>query len=177
MSMLKIGTLTVDLEQLGDFEQTYDDLVNATFARTADNSGIIRVTGAAKVRTLIRARGWAPPGFVHLARGTSYVLACAMVRAIDSTITTVTLPAGRRADTDYEPRGFAFVDGRSQSTPITNLAAILAGSTDDATLDAVAGASGYRVHYWPQLTAVILRAETTGAGSANFGWQLEAEEL
>ena len=172
---LEIDSLVIAPQTLLRFTQDYEELLAREFRRTADNSGVLRVTGTAKVRTVIESLGWIPAGVTSLNLGTTHLMKCAMIRSADSDTATVTVPAGRRSD--IEPLGFAIVDDLAVSTPITNLADILAGTTDDATLTAVAGAVSYRVHYWPEITVVILSNDSDGDEQGRFNWTLEAEEI
>jgi len=69
------------------------------------------------------------------------------------------------------------VGGLLVETAITNIAAINAKSTSDATLTAVSGATGYRVHYTPEFTGVIRSLTVTGQSTANYEVDIEAEEI
>jgi len=62
-------------------------------------------------------------------------------------------------------------------TTITNLADLNAGTSDTATLQAVAGAAGYRVNYWPKITAAIIEKTVSADSAAVFRWSLSAEEV
>jgi len=168
---LIIGSIEVPLESRGAFNQEYEDINGQTFRRTADGSGVLRSLWTGKVRTLISGDGWAPSAFENIDAGTTHVIKCAMTRAASSATTSVTLPAARRSDAGHTPIGFALVDDTLVETPITGIVANV------ATLTAVAGADGYRVHYFPEITAVILRNTCKGAFDARFTWQIEAEQL
>lgn len=172
---LEIDNLVVAPQTLLRFTQDYSELLAREFRRTADNSGILRTTGQNKIRTVINSLGWIPSALTTLELRTTHVMKCAMIRSADSDTSTVTVPAGRRSD--IEPLGFAVVNDLAVSTPITNIADILAGTTDDATLTPVAGATAYRVHYWPQITVVVLSNDSDGDESGEFNWTLEAEEI
>ena len=169
---IELPTLATHVE----LTQSYDDILPIRFRRTADNTGILRSTGSAKLRTVIQGRGWVP-ALEDIDTTTTQVVKCAMHRAANSATTTVSLPAARRADTGHQPLAYGRVGDDLIATTITNLAAILAGSTDEATLTAVSGASAYVVHYWPQITAAVLVKTGQGASSAAFEWTIEAEEV
>jgi hypothetical protein len=176
MARLIIGSIEIPDQASMDFTQTYKVQSAIDFRRAADGSGFLRELWTGKLSTTIQARGWVA-GVDDLALGQSHVIACAMYRAINATGTSIALPATRRSDAEFDPIGFALVDDQLVETPITNIAAINAGSEDTATLTAVAGASGYRVHYWPLITAAIVALTSNGNSRASFEWQLEAEEL
>jgi hypothetical protein len=171
----EIDDLVIAPQTLLEFRQEYTELRPLDFRRSADNSGFLRTTALPKLATTVESTGWIPSGFTSLDRGTTHTLKCAMIRSRDSSTETVTLPAGRRSDID--PIGFAIVDRLAVVTTITNLADILAGTTDDAILATVGGADSYRVHYWPEITCVILSNTSSGEQDGDFEWQLEAEEV
>lgn len=171
ISTLEIGNVIVPTKSILTFDQDYEDLGGRDFRRLADGSGVLRSTWQDKIATVISGTGWAPSAFENLNVGSVYVLKCAMIRSASSNTNTVTLPASRRAGGDHDPIGFAVVGDELVETPISGIVA------DVATLDAVAGAVGYRVHYWPQITAVITRNTCRGQSSAAFTWTIEAEEV
>lgn len=177
MNNLKIGSLIVPVEALLEFEQNYEDLQGQDFKRTAAGGGILRLTWSGKLRTLVTARGWAPPPLFDLDIGSTHTIGCAVPDSASSATTTVTLPAARRTDADHQPIGFADTGDRLVLTTITNAAAINAKSTNDATLVAVSGAIAYRVHYWPEIVAAITERPRRGDSKASFRWSLVAEEI
>jgi hypothetical protein len=177
ITTLAIDSLLIPTEAGLTFDQTYAQLRAEKLNRTADGSASLRRLWDNKLATTITGKGWIPSGFEALDTGATVTLKCAMPRHAASASTTVTLPAARRSDTDHEPVGYAVVGDHLVETPITNLAAILAGSTDDATLTAVTGATGYRVSYLPQFSALILSATSKGSNDATFEWSLEAEQV
>lgn len=158
-------------ETLLGFDQEYEDLSGLRFARTADGTGILRSAWTGKVRTVINGRGWVPSGFENVSAGSSYTLKCAVPRQASDADVTVTLPAARRTDTGHTPVGYAIVGDALVETAITGI------TSNVATLTSVAGATGYRVHYWPQITCVILRNTCKGEADANYTWTIEAEEI
>lgn len=177
ITTFEIGTLVLPtLSTHVSLDQEYEDLTVSTFRRTADNSGVLRATGDVKLRTLIKGEGWVP-ALDNLDAGSTHVIKCAMHRAANSATTSVTLPASRRSDTGHQPLAYGVVGDELVATTITNEAAILAGTADVATLSAVSGASAYVVHYWPQITGVILANSGQGRASAAFSWSLEIEEV
>jgi hypothetical protein len=177
ITTLEIGGWVIPTETLLTFDQQYRDLKGERFARTADGSGIVRTAWQGKVATQINGTGWVPSGFENITAGSSYLLKCAMPRSKGSATTTVTVPANRRTDVGHQPIGYALVGDSLVETPITNLAAINAKTTNDATLTAVAGALHYRVHYWPEITAVVIDSECRGDNGAEFVWRVNLEEI
>jgi hypothetical protein len=177
ITTLEIDNVEIPPEQLGEVTQTYSEIMQKSFARTADGSGYIRSTGTVKLRTSIIGKGWIPSAFENVDETVTHTLRCLMPRSASSNTTTVTLPSSRRVDAGHQPIGFALVADALVQTEITNLAAINAKSTNDATLTSVTGAVGYRVSYLPEITAAILSATCTGSGEASYEWTLEAEEV
>lgn len=171
ITTLEFGGIVIPTEAVPEFDQRYEDLAGQTFRRTADGSGILRSGWQGKISTRITGRGWVPGGLETLALNTTHTIKCAMPRAVSSATVSVTLPAARRTDSGHTPIGFALVGDSLVSTAITGIA------SNVATLTAVSGASGYRVHYWPQITAVITANENTGNHQAEFRWSIEAEEV
>ena len=175
---LQIGALIVPTEALLEFDQDYRELEARAIDRAASGSVIIRTLWDGKLATRINATGWTP-GLEDLDAGQVHTIRGAIPRAASSATTTVTLPSNRR--TDVDPIGLALVPegtiDREVETPITNLAAINAKSTDDATLTAVSGAVGYRVKWFPEFSAVITTLRSRGDHSASYRWELEAEEV
>lgn len=171
ITTLEFGSILIPTEAVPEFDQRYEDLAGQTFRRTADGSGILRSGWQGKIATRISGRGWVPAGIGAAAAGSTHVIKCAIPREASSATTSVTLPAARRTDTGHTPIGFALVGDRLVSTAITGI------TSNVATLTAVSGATGYRVHYWPQITAVVTANECTGSHQAEYRWAIEAEEV
>jgi hypothetical protein len=168
---LRVDGIDIPTESMLSFDQEYDDLAQRDLRRTADNSAIVRMTGAAKLTTTIRAQGLAPAGLADLDLGTTHEIGCAMPNSVRGAGTSITLPAARRTDSGHTPIAFALVNGRLVETAISDITANV------ATIDPVSGETGgYLVWYWPLITAVIVSNTATAAGSADYGWQIEAEE-
>jgi len=173
---LEIDGIPVPVRSILEFDQQCEQLSGRDARRLADGSYAVRETWTGKLRVTLTGKGWAPAMLEALATGQTHVLRCIVRRQVISTLTTVTLPAARRNDTDHDPLGYAIKGSALVSTPITNLASINAGSSDDAVLTAVSGADGYAVDYWPELTVVVTRNTTTGRQDNRFDWLVEAEQ-
>ena len=177
MITLEVGSIVIPTEAALEFEQDYEEITAQTIERTAAGGGILRRLYGGKLRSLVTGKGWVPAAFINLDTGAAHVIKCAAPLEVSSANTTVTLPAGRRSDAGHEPIGFGLVGDRLVATTISNLAAILAGTSDDASLVAVPGAIGYRVVYHPQITALILSHRCKGASSGNYDFRLEVEQV
>lgn len=111
----------------------------------------------------------APAGLASLDPALTYTLRCGAARTISAISNSVALPAARRTDAGYEPRGWAIVGDQRVRTPCA-----LVGNT--ATCDLVAGATGYAVDYWPEIIGLVDFEETADAGQARYGWTLTVTE-
>lgn len=171
---LEIGSLIVPTEALLEFDQQYEELNARAVDRTASGAVVIRTLWDGKLSTIVDAVGWVP-GLEGLDVGSVHTIKCAIPRAASSASTTVTVGSDRR--TDVSPIGLALVGDQTVASAITNLAAINAKSTDDAVLTTVSGATGYRVHWFPEVSAVITKLNSRGDHSASFRWRLEAEQV
>lgn len=167
-----LGGVAVPLSAALDLSQTYEPIGAVTTLR-AMNGAALRMTHWRRLRTSVSGSGWVPAGLQALDYGAQLELRCIAPRAlIADGARQATLPAARRSDTGYAPWAVAVLaDGSVTNTPV-----VLAGNV--ATADAVAGATGYRIHYYPVLT-VYAEPPTerfdpqTGAA----GWEITAEEI
>lgn len=179
MTTLVIGSVEVPFRAGHAIEQTYTEVMPQSFKRTADNSGILRTSGTAKLRTVIRGQGWIPPGLAGLDIGQTHVIKGQAPREVASLVTSIALPASRRHDSGHTPIAWAIVDGRPVETAITNKGDIDGGASDLADLVAVAGAASYMVLIWPEFTAAILAnsCQADNNQATRYRWDIEAEEV
>ena len=168
---LIIDGIVVPLQSLLRFDQEYTDLVAQTFNRVAAGNGVLRLGWQGQMETVITASGWVAEPFGNFEFGRSVLIQCAMPRGASSATNTVEAPAGRRSDGIHVPTGWALVDGLLQETPISGWV------VNTATLDAVAGATGYRVQYFPEFTGVVTLSDSTSNNDGTFRWRLEAETI
>jgi len=170
MSFFEIDGITVPLQSVIDFTQGYDDFGSSVVHRMMDGSGK-KQSNWTKIKTTLSGRGWIPAGLDGVDYSGSVLLKCAAAKMITSASNVIVLTADRRSDTDYEPRGYAIVDGQRVDTTIS-----LPANT--ATLGVVAGASSYQVEYFPQITVFAkLSSSDATVTEANYSWRIEAEEV
>lgn len=172
MSDLKIGSITLPRLAGLDLEQTYEILGGESILRTISGTGIKQSTWS-KLRTTISGGGWIPPSLASLDATTQQTVACFVARAIPCDGSRqATLPAARRSDTGYTPWAVALMaDGSPVLTPVS-----IVGNV--ATATSVSGATGYQVHYMPQITAWVSRPSESGNRSdATYRWEIIAEEV
>lgn len=167
---LIIGDLVVPTESISGFDQDYESIEASQFDRTADGTGVIYSLNWQKLRTTISGRGWAPSGLRSLDRGQFYRMRCIAPDAVLSDANTITIPSGRRTDTNHDPVGFASMGDQLIETPITGIV------SDVATLTTVSGADGYMVWYWPDITVAILRNTCRMTPGPSSQWTIEAEQ-
>jgi hypothetical protein len=165
---LIIGGVVIALESSHGLTQTYESIGGRSLRRMLNGNALLQ-TQWAKQRTIIKGRGRLPPGLDGLDYTSSLTLSCAAPLSIWSATTSATLPAARRSD--FPPRGFAIVNGRQISTPISI-------ATNTVTFTPVSGATGYVVIYYPTM---IVYAEppsqTFDAREIDFDWTIEAEAV
>lgn len=167
---LEIGALVVPYVVTLGLRVEYERLAARSDRRTAAGGLNRRTAWTGKLRATITGDGWAPPGLATLDEDTAYSVALPELRSVDSASNVITLPAARRSGGIYTPLGFAVVAGALVSTPVALV-------TDTATLTTVAGASGYRVDYYPQVSAYVrFVREELDAERRVHGWQLVVEE-
>lgn len=166
MPDLIINGIVIPQEALGTHSQSYELTGGRSRLRMSDGSQIAQARWS-KLATTLRASGWFPGGLVDIDPSTPVSLACVAPRAIASTHTVLTLPAARRSDA--APIAQAVLGGRIVCTD-------LEVEANMAVVTAVAGATGYRVLYWPLLMAYVEITEETDLNGADFGWTLTAQE-
>ena len=169
---LVVDGIAVPIGVLGEaLTQTYQDVEGgAAVLRMGDGTALVQSRWR-RCMTTIAAAGVLPVQLAAVNWRAPVVLGCVGPRGVAAAGLTAALPAARRADT----RVFAVAvrpDGELRPTAVT-----VAGDT--ATVTEQAGALGYIVYYYPQLTVVSARGARerydTIAGAAS--WEIELEEV
>lgn len=170
MSLQIGGVVIYDLEAL-DLDQQYELIGGEVIQRTISGAGLKQMTWS-KLRVTTSGSGWLPPALALLDVSLQMTLRCAVPRAIPCAGLVATLPAARRGDAGHLPYALAILaSGQAVRTPVA-----IVGNT--ATVTAVAGAAGYRVYYYPELTVWALRPGGSGSRSeATHRWELVCEEI
>lgn len=174
---LVVDGITVPVWSTTGIQQSYEPQQAVYRRRTADGALVQRSLWSGKLRTVIAGNGFAPSGLQEVDTSAAFEIWCVEPIAINSALTTVTIPANRRVDTGAEPLAFAVVGIELVPTTITNLTDINAKTTNDAILQSVAGAAGYQVRYFPVLTVMADPIRQDLNRGTGFGWRLEAEEV
>jgi hypothetical protein len=171
-TLLKIGALSIPNRAALDLDQTYESIGGETLLRTVSGAGIKQETWR-RLRTTLSGGGWLPAGLETIDTSITQTIACIVPRALIADASRqATLPVGRRADAGHQPFALALLDfGDVVPTPLA-----IAGNL--ATADAVAGAIGYQILYFPLLTCWVQRPSESGSrGEASYRWELVAEEV
>ncbi|ODU49076.1 MAG: hypothetical protein ABS92_06795 [Thiobacillus sp. SCN 63-374] len=165
----ELGGLVIPVQAAGDISQTFETIGGFTLHRMLNGAGVPQ-SHWRKLKTTITGSGWTPPGLAGLDYDATHVLKSVAARSLQATGNVITVPAARRTDTGYAPTGYAIVDGRYVPTPLVLV-------TNTATLAAVAGAQGYGVRYWPQITVYARFSDDNRPSGASWNWRIEAEEI
>ena len=159
--------LVVPLYTAADLSQTYEALGGYASHRMLGGSGR-RQRSWQKIATDVSGNGTVPPALADIDITQTWTMKCVAPRVASAEGNVILVPAYR---SDVPLQGFVVLPtGLMQETGVG-----MAGQL--ATLTVVAGALGYRVKYWPQLTVICdpLRENVDVRGSA-YGWSLHAEE-
>lgn len=167
---LEVGNLVIPAGAMGNLRVQYEDQAARTDRRTASGAFNRRTAWSGKLRATITADSFAPLGLDTLDQDTAYTVALPVQRSVSSASNVITLPAARRSGGLYDPVGFAVVDGQLVSTQVAVV-------TNTATCTVVSGASGYRVDYYPSISAYLTVPDTSLDGArATHAWQIVVEE-
>lgn len=167
---LTINGMRLPYASAGEIEQSYEDIGGFSVRRLGGGALIHQETWR-RVRTVLTAAGWTPPGLSGIDWSQSFALGCVAPRRKKSATNVIGIPAARR--TDVPPVGFAILsDGSLLQTGIAVAANV-------ATLTVVPGAIGYEVQWHPLMT---VRApdgvrESYDAQGAVASWELVCEEV
>lgn len=168
----QLGDVVVPVYSAAEFNQSYRPLGGAFLTRMLDGTGV-KQTQWQKLSTEIRCSGTVPPALQGLDYSTTKTLKCAAKRSIHGTSEVIVLPANRRSDTGYEPVGYAITADRLLTE--VNTVSLVANTI---TLATEAGAIGYMVDYYPELTVWAFPPdEQTDVNGCDISWTLRAEEV
>ncbi len=169
----QIGDLVLPPLSALDLTQQYEPLGGDAIFRTASGLGIKQSTWR-KTRVVTSGRGWVPDGLDSLDFNQSLVLRCIAPRAhhLPSGLLESVLPMQPRRDSGHRPWGVAWLSpGVSVPVAVTTLGR-------SVSVQPVAGAIRYSVHYLPELLVWGTRPQQSGdLGSASYRWSLVCEEV
>ncbi|MOA18674.1 hypothetical protein D3C78_1390080 [compost metagenome] len=124
-----------------------------------------------RTRTSASGSGWLDPGFDALDYSQPLELLCVKPRAMDGTGLTFALPPAEQRRSDEQPWGLARVGDRWVETAL-----VLAGA--EAQLTAVAGATAYRVCWYPRYVVFTNGpASDFDESTGLYDWSLTAEQV
>lgn len=169
----QIGSLAIQPHAGFDINQQYEQIGPESIRRSVSGRAIKQQTYE-KLRVVTSGSGWVPAGIETVDCSAVHIVRCVVLRAVHADFSTrqAVLPAARRSDAEYTPVGYAYLTGpRVVSSPVS-----LVGNV--ATVAAVAGATGYSVGYFPQISCFIKRPTISGdVSSATLSWEVVAEEV
>lgn len=175
MSYISIGGLTVPLDSVLTFSQSYQAIERSTVHRLgASGRGVKQTLYGGKLRTNISATGWTAPGLSALDRSQEYELLCAATLSNAGGASDIEIgdSTRRRTDAGFEPVAYAVFPDRHQKTPVA------VDSAGNCVVTPVTGALQYKVDWYPILNVLLIDfTEDTQADTANYVWELVAEEV
>jgi hypothetical protein len=154
----------------GPIRQSYEPIGGSSVLRMSLGAAV-KLTHWSRTRTSASGSGWLDPGLDALDYSQPLELLCVKPRAMDGTGTAFTLPSADQRRSDVQPWGLARVGDRWTETAL-----VLAG--DEAQLTAVAGATAYRVCWYPRY--VVFTSGLVSEFDDNTGrydWSLSAEQV
>jgi len=154
----------------GPIRQSYEPIGGSSVLRMSQGAAV-KLTHWSRTRTSASGSGQIDPGLDALDYSQPLELLCVKARAMDGTDRTFDLPPAEQRRADVEPWGMARVGDRWVETAV-------AVAADQAQLAAVAGATAYRVCWYPRyvvFTAGLVSDfdESTGL----YDWSLTAEQV
>lgn len=175
MSYISIGGLTVPLDSVLTFSQSYQPVERSTVHRLGTAGvGVKQTLYGGKLRTTISATGWTAPGLSALDRSAKHTLLCAATLSNAGGDSDIKIgdTNRRRTDAGFEPKAYALFADRHSRTPVS------VDSSGNCLVTPVAGAVQYKVDWYPRLEVLIIDfTEDTQADAATYVWELVAEEV
>lgn len=174
----EIGGITIPISSAHELSQSYQPLGGFQTIRMMDG-GLVKQQNWEKIATTISGEGVIPPGLESLDYCSALLMKCAAPRGVTSTLPTgIAVPPARRTDPGFSPIGCAWIprtDEPSLGQWVTTTISII---SDVATLGVVAGATQYRVEFFPEITVFADRPQQdVDVHGANHSWTLEAEQV
>jgi hypothetical protein len=170
------GGASVEVPVYGAVEltQTYRPLEARTLYRYADGSAALRAQWSGKLATEITGKGLIPPALSGLDYSNTIQIDCVAHRSVWSTGSDVTLPSGRRTDSEATPIARKW-NGDTYTTATGTTAS---GTPNVLNITLASGESNdyYEVVYFPSLTCFASPPEETWVQNDGFSWSLRAEE-
>jgi len=146
------------------------------------DGGAVKQVHWEKLAVAIRGEGVLPPGLENLSYKDPLVLKCGAARGTAAVGRLgIAIPVERRVDAGFTPEGFGWVPDTAEPTLgawVSSPVALNIGPPDTADVDAVAGATQYRVTYFPQITVFADPPEVDNDLHGKIiGWTINAEQV
>lgn len=175
MSFISIGGLSVPLDSVLSFSQTYRPIERSTVHRLGVvGLGVKQTLYTGKLATTINATGWTMPGLSGLDRSLQHELLCGATLSNSGGLNNIQIGNSnrRRSDSGFEPVAYAIFPADQVKTPVS------VDSSGNCSVTAVTGALYYKVDWYPKLTVIVTDlVEDTQADVATYTWSLTAEEV
>ena len=157
-----------------ELTQTYRPLEARTLYRYADGSAALRAQWSGKLATEISGKGLIPPALSSLDYSNTITIDCVAHRSVWSTGSDVTLPSGRRTDSEALP----IVRKWDADTYTAGAYTMASGTPNIVNITLASGEDHdyYEVVYFPSLVCFASPPEETWTQNDGFSWTLRAEE-
>lgn len=180
-STFELDSIVVPITAAMTLSMDYSPLGGSVVLRMLDG-GAVKQQHWEKLAVAISAEGVLPPGLENLSYKDPLLLKCGAVRGTTSVSPTgIGVPTERRTDAGFTPEGFGWVpdvDEPSLGSWVSTSIAIVPGPPDVANLGAVAGATQYRVTYFPQITVFADPPEVVNdVHGKTISWTINAEQV
>lgn len=180
-STFELGGIICPITAAMALSHAYSPLGGTVVLRMLDG-GAVKQQHWEKLAVAIRGEGVLPPGLENLSYKDPLVLKCGAIRG-STALSRLTIPIAveRRVDAGFTPEGFGWVPDPDEPTLgawVASPVVINTGPPDTADVDAVAGATQYRVTYFPQITVFADPPEVDNDlhGKA-ISWTINAEQV
>lgn len=151
----ELDGIAVPITSAMTLSHAYSPLGGSVVLRMLDG-GAVKQQHWEKLAVALRGEGVLPPGLENLSYKDPLLLKCGAVRGTTSVSATgIGVPTERRTDPGFTPEGFGWVPDADESTLgswVATSIVITPGPPDTADLGVVAGATQYRVTYFPEIT-------------------------
>jgi hypothetical protein len=180
-STFELGGIVCPITAAMTLNMDYSPLGGSVVLRMLDG-GAVKQQHWEKLAVAISAEGVLPPGLENLSYKDPLVLKSAAARGTTSVSPTgIGIPTERRVDAGFTPEGFGWVPDVDEPTLgswVSTSIVINTGPPDTADLGVVAGATQYRVTYFPEITVFADPPEVTNDvhGKA-ISWTINAEQV
>lgn len=165
-----VDTLSISFHEALNYIQSYENIGGHATFRTLDGTGV-KQQNWSKLKTSVSGNGSTPSSLSGLDYSGAITLKCGAYRKAVSTSNVIVVPADRRGDAGYEPRGMKRVRG-------VFLPASISTTGNTATVEIDAEANAYSVVYYPEIIVLMNNpSEGFSVGNEETSWSFTAEQV